>query len=55
MSENRRRNNRADMSIVEQIECIKEQMCDGYCHYKKTYRYESDLEEKCESCPLTRL
>ena len=55
MSENRRRNNRAEMSVTEQLLEIKEEICDKYCHYRKTYVYQSDIDEKCESCPLARL
>ena len=50
-----RRNNPADMTIVEQLESIREQMCDKYCHFRLTYMFQSDLEEKCEQCPLNRL
>ena len=55
MSENRRRKNTAEMTLTEQIESIKEQMCDEYCHYHKTYVYQSDVDEKCKECPLKRL
>ena len=55
MIQNRRRNNIADMKVTEQILGIKEQICDEYCHFRKTYVHQSDLEEKCETCPLIRL
>lgn len=55
MSENRRRNNKDEMTIIEQMLSIKEEICDNYCHYRKTYRYQSDIDEKCEGCPLRRL
>ena len=44
-----------NMSIYEQLQAIKEEMCEHYCHYRKTYVYQSDVDEKCEHCPLTRL
>lgn len=50
-----RRNNKADMTIREQIKDIKEEICEEYCHYHKTYVYQSDIDEKCQRCPLTRL
>lgn len=50
-----RRNNVAEMTIMEQLESIKEQMCDKYCHYRLTYLNQSDLDEKCEQCPLNRI
>ena len=42
-------------SIYEQLQAIKEEMCEHYCHYRKTYVYRSEVDEKCEHCPLTRL
>lgn len=58
-----RRNNIADMTITEQIEKIKEDICDGYCKYPEQTRKEhKDAEEayealleKCGHCPLCRL
>ena len=55
MSQDHRRNNKMEMSIYEQLQAIKEEMCEHYCHYRKTYVYQSDVDEKCEHCPLTRL
>ena len=57
MSQNRRRNNPQDMSVMEQIGKIKEEMCDEYCRY--TYMSNSisaeRMEKICSDCPLTRL
>lgn len=55
-----RRNNIADMTITEQIESIKEQMCNDYCKYPESWDaeehgcelYDSDI---CINCPLNRL
>lgn len=50
-----RRNNKSDMTICEQMQAIKEEICEEYCHYHKTYVYQSDIDEKCQRCPLMRL
>ena len=63
-----RRNNQADMSISEQIEAIKTEVCDKYCRFPQAVhemwlRGEIEHEEcadklatdYCTSCPLTRL
>jgi len=51
----RRRNNVDDMTIREQIEEIKAEICDNYCLYRFTLSDQAELEGKCEQCPLTRL
>lgn len=58
MSQNRRRNNPQNMSIMEQIEEIKEEMCDNYCRYTAMSCDDvsaEQMESYCKSCPLTRL
>lgn len=59
-----RHNNRAEMSISEIIEDVKEHICDEYCRYtqeyRKTYTNPDEAEEKmtadrCSYCPLNRL
>ena len=52
---NEKKMSEINMSIYEQLQAIKEEMCEHYCHYRKTYVYQSDVDEKCERCPLTRL
>lgn len=65
MSQNRRRNNPQDMTIYEQLEKIKEEMCDRYCKYRDRFRNDADsnlsilnqeqMDCLCNCCPLTRL
>ena len=48
------------LSITEQIEDIKEQMCSEYCKYpeqwnEKIMGYELCESEVCAKCPLNRL
>ena len=56
-----RRKNIADMTITEQIESIKEQMCNDYCKYPDTWDAEKEGCELWDSdlcakeCPLNRL
>jgi len=61
---NNRRKNRAEMTITEQFEAIKEQMCDNYCRFpalsKETIEDENEafewlMNEHCSNCPLNRL
>lgn len=51
------------MSICEQLEKVKEEMCDKYCKYPHepvpdgkddNYLYEDD-DSPCLTCPLNRL
>lgn len=48
-----RRNNKLDMTVTEQIQAIKEDMCNKNCKYhgKKT----EEAKEKCQECPLKKL
>lgn len=59
-----RKNNPADMSIMEQIEAIKTEVCDKICIFRQQPKLldEEDAEaqerlyiEHCNECPLTRL
>lgn len=59
-----RKNNVQDMSISEQIEAIKEGICDDYCKYTEQYRacykdpdeaQERLMADMCNFCPLIRL
>ena len=58
-----RKNNKADMTIVEQLEQIKEKMCDEYCIYrsmafstnKDVDAAEEYLAEYCKDCPMNNL
>lgn len=59
MSEHRRRKNIAEMSIIEQLESVREEICDDYCRFTdlkcRGIMTAELLNEKCEGCPLTRL
>lgn len=61
MSRNRRRNNPQDMTICEQLEQIKEEVCDDICKYRNSKDYrglmsQESLEEICKhNCPLNKL
>lgn len=61
-----RRNNRADMTITEQFESIKQRICDKYCKYPQIVHEQwlkEEIEDRdeylykthCESCPLNEL
>ena len=50
------------MTVPEQLEAIREKICDGYCKYPQMRpqgmtreEYDSYLEEICGRCPLTDL
>ena len=55
-----RKNNKQDMTIVEQLEQIKAKMCDEYCIYrsmafstnKDVDAAEEYLAGYCEECPI---
>lgn len=56
MDQNRRRNNPREMTITEQIEKMREEMCDKYCRYVYDEGItQEDLELKCNDCPLNKL
>ena len=53
-----------DQSIIEQLEKIKEEICDKYCKWPQLYlesikdpddAHEIMMEHKCAKCPLQRL
>lgn len=48
-----------DKTITEQIEEIKNEMCDTRCYYAVIWNSEKDGElcesTQCEECPLNRL
>ena len=59
-----RRKNKIDMTISEQIESVKERMCDGYCKMLEKYlsenkdpnvAWEKMNDEVCPKCPLGEL
>lgn len=50
-----RRNNIQGMTVTEQIEVIKAEICDKLCKYRETIKDEEELFEHCEHCPLGRL
>jgi len=53
--QNRRRKNIADMTVTEQVEKIKSEMCDEYCKYPLKAKGSEELDEICRHCPLNRL
>lgn len=64
MGEHRRRKNKADMTVTEQIELIRDSMCENYCKYQeKAYSEHKDPDEAmdvlinqyCTDCPLLGL
>lgn len=61
-----RTKNKEDMSVIEQIEAIKTEVCDKYCRFPQAVHEmwlkeeiedrDGFLEEKyCSSCPLSEL
>ena len=61
---NNRRKNKADMTISEQFESIKERICDGYCKFPEMAKLaygdtdealERLMESYCNHCPLQEL
>ena len=64
-----RKNNKMDMTVIEQIESIKQAMCNDYCKYPSEYHEkvlrdeiqnddvanDTMCEEICSKCPLTEL
>lgn len=50
-----RKNNTNDMTITEQIEVIRAEICDQICKYRETVDDEEELYKLCEHCPLGRL
>ena len=59
-----RHNNKMDMTIAEQVEAVKEQICRDYCKhteaYLATYKDPDEAQEKlladiCQYCPMREL
>ena len=57
-----RKTSKERMTVPEQLEVIREKICDGYCKYPQMRpqgmtrkEYDSYLEEICGRCPLTDL
>ena len=57
-----RRNNPLDMSVVEQLIVIREEVCDYACKYREKAKKENDdilwkvdLQKYCRECPLAKL
>ena len=58
-----RKNNKLDMTIVEQLQNIKDKICDDYCIYRSmAFSQHKDVDEAeeylsryCEECPLNEL
>lgn len=48
-----------EKSITDQLEEIRDQMCNNYCHYPFIWDEDQDGElcesEYCQNCPLSRL
>lgn len=60
MTKNQRRNNPKDMTVLETIEKVAEDVCDHYCKYRymvdKKMLSGQQFSHMCESdCPLRRL
>ena len=59
----RRRTNKERMTIPEQLQKIKDEICSDYCRYSDTERVPSYLQdhfaktrdEKCRKCPINDL
>ncbi|MBQ1294566.1 MAG: hypothetical protein IIY21_11035 [Clostridiales bacterium] len=56
---NQRRNNPAEMTIYEQLEKIKEEVCTRYCRYalrnRNGHMSNKLLDDTCTRCPLNKL
>ena len=58
-----RRNNKERMTVPEQLQKIKDEICSDYCRYSDTERVPGDVqdhfarmrEEKCRECPINDL
>ena len=57
-----RKNNKMDMTIVEQLNVVKKKICDNYCKYPaqmlKDYGETEGVDRlmyKCAFCPLKEL
>lgn len=56
-----RQNNKADMTVSEQIKAIRRMICANYCKYSEWAEKSKDgeaqelLKTMCEHCPLREL
>ena len=54
-----RKNNKKDMTITEQLERVKDQICIDYCRYRSAMEMEQltydDLIDICEGCPMSEV
>lgn len=55
-----RKNNINDMTIMEQLLKVSDEMCDDYCKYHDKYNIKSkeeakEMEKICKHCPLGRI
>ena len=59
-----RKHNKSDMTVSEQLDYIKEQICDDYCKYPEDCRsfikdpdeaWEYLMRTHCATCPLNEL
>lgn len=59
-----RKNNKADMTITEQIAAVREKICDSYCRYTEQYlscykdpdeAQEKLLADICQYCVMREL
>jgi predicted metal-dependent peptidase len=64
MGEHRRRNNKERMTIIEQLESMRDNICENYCKYQeKAYSEHKDPDEAmdvlinqyCNNCPFMGL
>lgn len=56
---NQRRNNPAEMTILEQLKKIKEEVCTSYCKYvsrnRNGHMSNKLFDDICNRCPLNKL
>ena len=56
-----RKNNKADMTVSEQLQAIGDRFCADYCKHGKTIKTLTDdelsefMKEHCKHCPVTEL
>ena len=59
-----RHNNKMDMTIAEQVEAVKEQICRDYCKHTEAYfatykdpdeAWEKQCADICNFCPIKEL
>lgn len=60
MAENRRRKNKAEMTITEQLNAVAEDFCMKYCKWPEKWDEEKEgielsESEICSNCPISQL